>query len=117
MNSPSHTLPGQGYLGDPDRVRHHDFVTWHVERRFPTRQAALVRGLLQMELRTIIVALRMPHDLMAFPEAPTYLCTFSILEPSMHALARALWGQIDTEGRLPVSIPGLYPCGYRDALN
>jgi beta-N-acetylhexosaminidase len=98
-----------------DGVRHHDFViVGTLNAASQPGQAALVRGLLDRELRTIVVALRMPYDLMAFPEAPTYLCTYSILEPPMHALARALWGQIDIQGRLPVSIPGLYSCGYCD---
>jgi hypothetical protein len=30
----------------------------------------------------------------------------------MQALAKALFGKIPFEGRLPVSIPGLYAVGY-----
>jgi beta-N-acetylhexosaminidase len=56
---------------------------------------------------TIVVALRLPYDLAAFPEAPTYLCTYSILEPSMRALASALFGHAAITGRLPVTIPGI----------
>jgi beta-N-acetylhexosaminidase len=56
--------------------------------------------------------MRLPYDLMAFPSAPTYLCTYSVLEPSMQALAAVLFGQLQPQGRLPVSIPGLYPRGH-----
>lgn len=70
-------------------------------------QAALVNDLLRLGAPTIVAALRMPYDLQAFPDAPTYLCAYGILEPSMHALARALWGAIPIRGRLPVTIPGL----------
>ncbi len=76
-------------------------------------QAKLVRVVLNSGKPTIVVALRMPYDLRAFPEAPTYLCTYSILEPSMQALAQVLCGDLTSMGRLPVSIPGLYPLGYR----
>lgn len=76
-------------------------------------QAELVQAILDSGLPTIVSALRMPYDLQAFPDAPTYLCTYSILEPSMQALAQALWGEFPCTGRLPVSIPGLYPLGHR----
>ena len=76
-------------------------------------QTALVNSLLEAQVPLIIVALRTPYDLMAFPNAPTYVCTYSIQDPSMDALAKALWGQIPFRGRLPVSIPGLYSLGHR----
>jgi beta-N-acetylhexosaminidase len=75
-------------------------------------QATLVQTIQQSGVPTIVVAMRMPYDLAAFPEVRTYLCTYSLLEPSMQALAQALMGRIDIQGRLPVSIPGLYPVGH-----
>jgi beta-N-acetylhexosaminidase len=68
-------------------------------------QAALVRALVAAGLPTVAVALRMPYDLAAYPTVGTYACTYSILPPSMVALADALWGRIPFAGRLPVSIP------------
>jgi beta-N-acetylhexosaminidase len=73
-----------------------------------TGQAALVNALLERGMPTVVVALRMPYDLMQFPAAPTYLCTYSALEPSLQAAAAVLFGQAEPPGRLPVSIPGLY---------
>jgi beta-N-acetylhexosaminidase len=70
-------------------------------------QAALVDLLLQHRVPLIAVALRMPYDLRTYPAAPTYLCTYSILPPSLEALTKVLWGKIAPTGRLPVSIPGL----------
>ena len=75
-------------------------------------QAALVNAVLATGKPTIAAALRMPYDLAAFPHAPTYLCTYSILEPSMSALARVLFGKQPAHGRLPVSIPGFYSVGH-----
>jgi beta-N-acetylhexosaminidase len=69
-------------------------------------QAELVKKLLKQRARLITVALRMPYDLAAYPEAPTYICTYSILPPSMEALAEALFGRIAFTGVLPVTIPG-----------
>jgi beta-N-acetylhexosaminidase len=68
-------------------------------------QAALVKTMLTDGSKVIAVALRMPYDLAAYPAAPTYVCTYSILPPSMEALADALFGQIPFSGTLPVRIP------------
>lgn len=75
-------------------------------------QETLVEEILRMGIPTIVAALRLPYDLAAFPEAPTYLCTYSILEPSMRALAKAVFGHREIKGCLPVAIPGLYEAGY-----
>ncbi|PKO00302.1 MAG: glycoside hydrolase family 3 [Chloroflexi bacterium HGW-Chloroflexi-4] len=76
-------------------------------------QAELVNKLLQSGIPTVVTALRMPYDLISFDKAPTYLCTYSIQSPSMVALAKILFGKLKPQGCLPVSIPGLYPNGYR----
>ncbi len=67
-------------------------------------QAELVRAVLRLEMPVIVAAMRLPYDLAAFPEAPTYLCTYSILEPAMRAAAKVLFGRLRAEGRLPVRI-------------
>ncbi len=76
-------------------------------------QADLVNQVLQSGIPTVVAALRMPCDLAVFEQAPTYLCTSSIQSPSMNALAKILFGKLEPKGHLPVSIPGLYPNGYR----
>ena len=75
-------------------------------------QAALARRLVDAVPRVITVALRTPFDLAAYPEATTHVCTYSLLEPSMTALAGALFGFGSFPGRLPAPIPGLYPTGH-----
>jgi beta-N-acetylhexosaminidase len=75
-------------------------------------QAELLRWILHSGVQTIVVALRLPYDLVAFPETATYICTYSLMEPSMRALAKALFGHLVFMGKLPVSIPGLYPAGW-----
>jgi beta-N-acetylhexosaminidase len=77
-----------------------------------TEQGVLVRELLRLGKPTITVALRTPYDLVTYPEASTYLCTYSILEPSMKALGAVLFGETNFAGKLPVTIEGLYPLGH-----
>ena len=75
-------------------------------------QANLVSELVRRDVAVVAVAMRLPYDLVAYPEAHTYLCTYSILPPAMEALASALWGRAALTGRLPTTIPGLFPIGY-----
>jgi len=75
-------------------------------------QAEFVNQALKLSIPSVVVSLRLPYDLSVFPEAETYTCTYSILEPSMQALAKALFGKIRFNGKLPVSIPGMYTLGH-----
>lgn len=67
-------------------------------------QAAFVQQLLTTGIPLIVIAMRLPYDLEVFPQAGTYLCTYSILEPAMRAAAKALFGQIQAAGKLPVAV-------------
>jgi beta-N-acetylhexosaminidase len=58
-----------------------------------------------------LVALGNPYLLRSYPNVAVYLATFSSVPPSETAAVRALWGEIDISGRLPVSIPGLSQLG------
>ena len=75
-------------------------------------QAAMVNALLDLDMPVVTVAMRTPYDISVYPEAKTHLCTYSILPPSMKALAKALWGEIETQGKLPVTIAGHYSFGH-----
>jgi hypothetical protein len=41
----------------------------------------------------------------------TYMVAYGDMESLQEASAEALLGQIDVTGRLPISLPGLYPRG------
>ncbi len=89
-----------------ERLRGYDLVVLGTLNAFSQpAQQALVNEVLRTGVPTVVAALRLPYDLAAFPQARTYVCTYSVLEPSMRALARALFGKAAFEGRLPVSIP------------
>jgi beta-N-acetylhexosaminidase len=59
----------------------------------------------------VLVALGNPYLLRSFPAVTAYLATFSSVAPSEAAAVKALWGEIDIRGHLPVSVPGLAACG------
>ena len=75
-------------------------------------QAALVEALLASGKPVVTVALRTPFDLAQYPGAGTHICTYSSHQPSMDALAAAIFGQAGFPGRLPAAIPDLYPTGH-----
>jgi beta-N-acetylhexosaminidase len=75
-------------------------------------QAALAGAVLAAGKPTVTVALRTPWDLLAYPSAPTHVCSYGILPPTTEALAAALFGEAAFVGRLPVAIDGLYPRGH-----
>jgi len=96
-----------------EKVRDYDFIVIGTINAFNQEgQSELVCEIQKFNTPMIVVALRLPYDLVAFPEVSTYLCTYGILEPSMRALAKAVFGHGEMTGRLPVSIPGLYEAGY-----
>jgi beta-N-acetylhexosaminidase len=83
------------------------------------RQRALVQALLGTGRPVVVVAVRDPYDIGAFPDASTYLATYSYAAPAMESLARVLVGERSPRGRLPVDIPAvgdpstvLYPFGH-----
>jgi beta-N-acetylhexosaminidase len=70
-------------------------------------QAALVSEVITRGHNPIVVALRTPYDLRAFPRVQTYLCSYGIRPVSMEAIARVLFGEIQARGLLPCTIPGI----------
>jgi beta-N-acetylhexosaminidase len=52
-----------------------------------------------------------PYLLSSFPKMQTYLVAYGDMPSLQAAAARALLGQSEISGRLPISLPGLYPRG------
>jgi beta-N-acetylhexosaminidase len=52
-----------------------------------------------------------PYLLQSFPGIRTYLVTYGDMPSLQEATALAILGKIDIVGKLPISLPGLYPRG------
>ena len=52
-----------------------------------------------------------PYLLQSFPELRTYIVAYGDMPSLQQAAARALLGEIDITGKLPISLPGLFPRG------
>ena len=53
-----------------------------------------------------LISLGNPYLLRNFPGVSSYLTTYSTVPPSEVSVVKALFGEIDIRGKLPVSIPG-----------
>jgi beta-N-acetylhexosaminidase len=71
----------------------------------PESQQIIFKKLMAAQKPLIWVALGNPYVFRFEPEIGTYLCTFSYSEGSQVAAAKALAGEIEITGRMPVSIP------------
>lgn len=57
--------------------------------------------------KTVLVALGNPYVGGDYPDVQTYMCTFSDSPTSEVAAVKALFGEIPTRGKLPVTLPGI----------
>lgn len=74
--------------------------------------ARLIERLLLGGRPVAIVSFGSPYLLRQFPQAPVYLCAYGSAESSQRAAVSALFGEHDVDGKLPVTLPGLYPLGH-----
>ncbi|MGB7294482.1 MAG: glycoside hydrolase family 3 N-terminal domain-containing protein [Candidatus Aminicenantales bacterium] len=72
----------------------------------------LVRELAWAGKKTVVISFGSPYFLRHFPEVNAYVCLYRNTGPAQETAARAVFGEIDSEGRLPVSMPGLFPAGH-----
>lgn len=52
-----------------------------------------------------------PYLLQSFPNLTTYMIAYGDMPALQQAAARSILGEIEVTGRLPISLPGLYPRG------
>ncbi|WP_102692253.1 glycoside hydrolase family 3 protein [Rummeliibacillus pycnus] len=75
-------------------------------------QQALVRALKQTGKPVVVASMRNPYDIMAFPEVDANILTYGNRDISTQALTKVLAGEIQPNGKLPVTIPKLYDFGF-----
>jgi beta-N-acetylhexosaminidase len=103
----------------------HDLTVVTTSRAWDDKQQAkLVRQLVATGKPVIAAAVRDPYDIAYYPEASTYLATYSYGSIAIDSLTRALFGDTNPQGKLPVMIPKagtqddpLYPFGYGLSYN
>ena len=74
----------------------------------PQDSANLLRQILSTgAAKTVVAAMGNPYLAKDFPSVQNYLCTFSAAQVSEVSAAKALFGEMEIHGHLPVTIPGV----------
>ena len=71
----------------------------------------LVKRHMTTRLPVLTISFGNPYLLNALPNSPSYLLAWSPFPVSQRAAARAVLGEIEINGKLPVTLPGLYERG------
>jgi beta-N-acetylhexosaminidase len=77
----------------------------------PDSGARALSALIAAKSPVVGISFGNPYLLQNFPGLRTYVVAYGDMPSLQHAVARALMGEIDIVGRLPISLPGLYPRG------
>ena len=77
----------------------------------PEPGARALDKLIERKAPLVGISFGNPYLLMNFPDLKTYMDAYGDMPSLQRAAARALLGEIDVTGRLPVSLPQLYARG------
>ncbi len=72
----------------------------------------LVREAARSETPVVVISFGSPYFLRHFPEVDSYMCVYRYTREAQITAVKALLGEIEIRGRLPVSIPELFPMGH-----
>jgi len=77
----------------------------------PDSGAAILKDLLGSNKKVVGISFGNPYVLTSFPQLKTYLVAYGDMSELQVASVKAVLGSQDITGRLPISLPGLYPRG------
>lgn len=77
----------------------------------PEQGARVLNALLEKKVPVVGISFGNPYLLQSFKGLQTYVVAYGDMPSLQRAAARALTGRADFTGRLPISLPGLYPRG------
>jgi beta-glucosidase-like glycosyl hydrolase len=83
----------------------------------PAPGETALNALLDRKAQVIGISFGNPYLLMGFPKLQTYLVAYGDMPSLQRAVADVLLARNDITGRLPISLPGLYPLGAGIQMN
>jgi beta-N-acetylhexosaminidase len=105
--------PALEHILEQARLAHTVIFTVYARHRLPDATRELGQRLLEANPRLVLVSLSSPYVLRDLADAPAFICSYNYTPLSLKALGEALSGKFSPQGRLTVSIPGLYPKSHR----
>jgi beta-glucosidase-like glycosyl hydrolase/CubicO group peptidase (beta-lactamase class C family) len=81
--------------------------------KFGLPDSVIIRldSLTHLGKKSLVIAMGSPYVLAAVPNADAYVCSYSDAEALTEATVEAVYGEIPTTGKIPVSIPGMFVYG------
>jgi beta-glucosidase-like glycosyl hydrolase len=76
------------------------------------RHIEFVKQMAAGPAKIVVLSFGSPYFLRHFPEVDAYVCLYRNTAQAQEVAAKAIFGEIEVSGRLPVSIPDLYPRGH-----
>jgi len=70
------------------------------------KHEVFIQKLLSMKVPSVLISFGNPYLLSLFPKVNAYLCAFGDSRLTQKAMLKALLGEINIRGKLPISIPG-----------
>jgi beta-N-acetylhexosaminidase len=83
----------------------------------PDSGVSILRELLSNNKKVVGVSFGNPYILGSFPNLKTYIVAYGDMTTLQRASARSMFGMLDINGKLPISLPGLYPRGTGIQMN
>jgi beta-N-acetylhexosaminidase len=77
----------------------------------PDSGVAILRDLLAKNKKVIGLSFGNPYILQSFPTLKTYVVAYGDMTPLQRASGRTMLGLLETNGKLPITLPGLVPRG------
>jgi beta-N-acetylhexosaminidase len=77
----------------------------------PNAGSRALSAVIEAKAPVIGISFGNPYLLQNYPGLRAYIVAYGDMPSLQHAAARALLGEIDIVGKLPISLPGLYPRG------
>ncbi len=103
-----------------DKASHADliFCQFHFYTRsgemtgfIPKAQSDLINKLIGLNKPIIGASFGNPYVVMDFPKIETYVCAYGGSEESIRAAVQVMFAEAPAEGKLPITIPGVYNYG------
>jgi len=88
------------------------FASYKGTINLPKRLATFLTGVLETQKPIVTVGFGTPYLLRFFPEARTYMVTYSTSHESQRSAAAAIFGEQPISGKLPVRLTAGYEAGH-----
>jgi len=69
-----------------------------------SQQVKLIEGLYNKGKKIVVIAMRSPYDLRFLPDIQGYIATYEFTYPALQMAVKALYGEEEVKGELPVTI-------------